>query len=515
MSVRNMTFTEGWNGLLKRLLRDLRIRALWLGLIVIGIAGMLIAQTPLGTAFTYQGRLIDSGNAANGLYDLQFALFDDPATGNQVGTALTQTNINVSGGVFTVLLDFGASAFTGNARWLQIGVRPGGSSGSFTTLSPRQVVSPTPNALYALAASNATQLGGVAANQFVMTGDARLSDARNPLPNSANYIQNTTSQQASSNFNITGSGRVGGTLRVDGSGASSATAIGSFSSTGRFDVDAPFVSGGRFTVLNNGNTGINTPSPVEKLQVTGNGLISGSVGIGTPINPNAPLAFPAALGKKIILYPGTIGDAGFGVFGNELRIASDYSGADITFGYDNRTSGFTENMRFRASGALSLAGNDGVAGQVITSSGPGTPVQWMSPTNTLYQGTNMSLDSGFVTPPVGTSTTVPGLSQSINLSGNAKLLVQFGVSALALPCGSCSASSAYIDVMLDGVLENRVQNDIINGNTAQISGSWLLAVGAGNHTVAINAFSIGPAVRFGFGPSSTVRSSLIVQVIPQ
>ena len=130
-------------------------------LLLIGIfsAVVVIAQTPLGTAFTYQGRLIDSGNPANGQYDLQFALYDALAAGNQVGSTLTQTNTSVSGGVFTVLLDFGAGAFNANARWLQIGVRPGGTSGSFTTLSPRQAVSPAPNALFALSASNANQLG--------------------------------------------------------------------------------------------------------------------------------------------------------------------------------------------------------------------------------------------------------------------------------------------------------------------------------------------------------------------
>ena len=130
-------------------------------LLLIGIfsTGVVIAQTPLGTAFTYQGRLIDSGNPANGQYDLQFALYDAPAAGNQVGSTLTQTNTTVTGGVFTVLLDFGAGAFNGNAGWLLIGVRPGGTNGSFTTLSPRQAVSPAPNALFALSASNANQLG--------------------------------------------------------------------------------------------------------------------------------------------------------------------------------------------------------------------------------------------------------------------------------------------------------------------------------------------------------------------
>lgn len=67
------------------------------------------------------------------------------------------------------------------------------------------------NATNATTAENALQLGGIAANQFVQTTDARLSDARNPLPNSLNYIQNTAALKLGS-FNITGSGTVGGTL---------------------------------------------------------------------------------------------------------------------------------------------------------------------------------------------------------------------------------------------------------------------------------------------------------------
>ena len=34
---------------------------------------------PLGTAFTYQGQLIDADTAANGLYDFYFWLYDDPS----------------------------------------------------------------------------------------------------------------------------------------------------------------------------------------------------------------------------------------------------------------------------------------------------------------------------------------------------------------------------------------------------------------------------------------------------
>lgn len=59
------------------------------------------------------------------------------------------------------------------------------------------------------------QLGGVAPDQFVRTNDTRLSNARDPLPGSGNYIQNQNAgPQASSDFNISGSGTLGGTLTV-------------------------------------------------------------------------------------------------------------------------------------------------------------------------------------------------------------------------------------------------------------------------------------------------------------
>lgn len=107
------------------------------------------ADSPLGTAFTYQGRLTDGGNPANGAYDLQFKLFDALSAGTQVSSTLTLGDVAVSNGLFSLALDFGtaSSNFNGAARYLEIAVRPGSSSGSYTTLSPRQPLRPAPYAL--------------------------------------------------------------------------------------------------------------------------------------------------------------------------------------------------------------------------------------------------------------------------------------------------------------------------------------------------------------------------------
>ncbi len=192
--------------------------------IVLAFGIMANAQT---TAFNYQGSLKTGGSPANGNYDFEFALFDALSAGTQLGSTLTKTNIAVADGVFSVSLDFG-NQFPGANRFLEIRVRPNGG-GAFTLLTPRQQISNSPysvrslnaanadtasNASTATTANNAFQLGGVAANQYVLTTDPRMTDARSPLSGSGNYIQNTTTQQASSNFSITGNGIIGGTLGI-------------------------------------------------------------------------------------------------------------------------------------------------------------------------------------------------------------------------------------------------------------------------------------------------------------
>ncbi len=172
------------------------------------------AQT---TAFTYQGSLKDGANPANGNYDLEFKLFDLASGGAQQGSTIQRLNVAVANGIFTVSLDFGAGTLPGADRFLDIAVRPA-SGGAFTPLTPRQQVNSAPysvrslNSTAADTATNATQLGGVAADQYVVTTDPRMTDPRSPIAGSTNYIQNGTSPQASSNFNISGDGTAGGSL---------------------------------------------------------------------------------------------------------------------------------------------------------------------------------------------------------------------------------------------------------------------------------------------------------------
>ncbi|HIJ51642.1 MAG TPA: hypothetical protein HPP66_00630 [Planctomycetes bacterium] len=130
----------------------LKIFVLVLGLIV--CPAELTRAAPMGTVFTYQGRLLDADDAADSLYDFEFRLFDDPCTGIQQGGTIDVNDLDVIDGYFTVELDFGG-VFNGNAHWLEIAVRPGESidANDFAILIPRQELTPTPYAIYAKASA--------------------------------------------------------------------------------------------------------------------------------------------------------------------------------------------------------------------------------------------------------------------------------------------------------------------------------------------------------------------------
>lgn len=198
--------------------------------ILFSLIGMLFGQSMAQTtSFTYQGELQFSSQPANGTFDFEFLLYDAASGGTQIGATETRSNITVTDGKFTVSLDFGAN-FTGPERFLEIRVRQSGGGG-FTILDPRQRIGSSPYAVRSLAANTATtadtatnatnatnattaatatnalNLGGIAADQYVLTNDPRMSDPRPPIGGSSAYIHNSTIEQANAGFNVNGTGR--------------------------------------------------------------------------------------------------------------------------------------------------------------------------------------------------------------------------------------------------------------------------------------------------------------------
>ncbi len=183
--------------------------ALFIGLF---FTAAIHAQT---TTFTFQSNLPREITPATDTFEMEVKLFDTVTGGTQIGATNSIAAVEVKNRAFTVWLDFGAAAFPGADRFLEVSVRRSGSGEPFTTLAPRTQILSVPYAIRALnatTADNALSLNGVDVNDFVLTTDSRLSDSRNPNPGSNNYIQNTTTQQTGANFNIDGNGTAGGTL---------------------------------------------------------------------------------------------------------------------------------------------------------------------------------------------------------------------------------------------------------------------------------------------------------------
>lgn len=164
----------------------------------------LHAQT---SSFTYQGKLADSGVAANGTYDITFKLYDTLVNGTQVGTDIARDNVVVSDGIFSVDLDFGAAAFaSGASRFLQIEVRPGASTGTFTPLVPRQPVTSAP---YGVKTINATTADSLSPTCVSCVTDANITTV------SAGKITGVLNQ-ANGGTGVTSPGAAGNFLRSNG-----------------------------------------------------------------------------------------------------------------------------------------------------------------------------------------------------------------------------------------------------------------------------------------------------------
>jgi hypothetical protein len=395
------------------------------------------AQT---TSFTYQGRLTEGGTPANGAYDLQFALWDSLSGGTQIGSTQTVLGVSVTNGVFRVTLDFGVAAFSGGNRFLEIGARTSGSANPFTILSPRYAITSTPYAIRSLDSTSADALssacvgcvtvgnGGTGATSFtpnaplIGNGSGPVSvgsrsgdtttfattsgaltnshcvqiDASGNLVDSGagcgggSFIQNTTTTQANSSFNISGNGLIGGNAGIGTSAPAAKLEIADgpthilFSSGGgcNASTDAAIFFGAslgsncrRYSLLGNGtDTFLNRPSggTLHFREANNEQMVilpGGSVGIGT-ISPAAVLNVVGNSPANTQVHLQGSGNAGGGlrVFpggtGNTAAVEV-YETSDTTL--TNYSRGFM-NMNYPVPGAFNIftqAGGSGTARALV------------------------------------------------------------------------------------------------------------------------------------------------------
>ncbi len=236
------------------------------------------------------------------------------------------------------------------------------------------------------------------------------------------------------------------------------------------------------------------------------------VGIGID-GPDAPLGFASTLGKKITFFAGNSGDYGMGIDNGRLQIHSEYAGMDVAIGYDQAGT-FVERFAVKNNGPLAVNGSTGVAGQLLQSNGPTAPPMWVTPASAYGQYYQATSNSGITQTGTSLEALVPGLTQAFTVSGNARVLTSFSVYINSPWCFTCSNSSAYVDLFLDGTRVNRYVCDVPNGQETTLAPTYLLNVTAGSHTVEVKCFCSGGPDTF-FGGVGAVQSALTLQVVPE
>jgi hypothetical protein len=352
-------------------------RILMVGAAICGLLVSLQAVFAQGTAFTYQGQLLNNGSAVNGNVYLNFALYGSASGGSPVsGGSLIPpaggAQVHVNNGLLMVTLDFGSSPnpFSGQALWLEIDQSATGAPGSYSPIGSRQALTPTPYAIYAETAASATTAGAATSLELPYSGAASSANSLFTINNSGtgpagvflgNVGVGTAAPQAPLHVRQgAGSGQSDTTTPgIWGDSASGDGIFGSTSATG-----ASGVSG---AAGNNGSSGVYGFGPFGVVGRMAPGGLSGIYGLSS-----------ASGGYGVWGYAnsgiGVRGDAntGPGVAGNSL------SGSGVT-GTSSQGTGV-----YGAASDITGAGMPGVFGKSLSSSGSGLGVYGVATNSGSY-----------------------------------------------------------------------------------------------------------------------------------
>lgn len=296
-------------------------RKLILGLASCAFSAAAMAQAPLSTSFSYQGRLEDAAAPANGAYDFIFRLYDASSGGLQVGSTLTLNDRPVTDGLFTALLDFGSSPFGGDARWLDIQVRPGASTGAYSLLTPRQPLTAAPYALYALSGPGSGGPWAITGNNIYSTNTGNVGIGTNSPAIKLSVLGTENTGLGDGCLELISPGGFGQVMTMDGNEINGWSQL----------YLNPDATTNIYMVMGGGDVGIGTTSPGYRLDVNGRARVrqNGTSSAGIYFYQDTPAADRGFVGMRSDTQIGFYGVPGAG-WGFVMDVATGRVGINTT-----------------------------------------------------------------------------------------------------------------------------------------------------------------------------------------
>jgi hypothetical protein len=499
------------------------VQGLKTSLVYLALFAACLPALAQGTAFNYEGKLSTGGAPANGLFDVRFSVYDSTnLPGTVVAGPLTNTAIIVSNGLFSATLDFGPSAFTGPARWLQLDVRTNGGD-TFTTLLPRQPLLPTPYAIMANTASNV--LGNVAASQ--LSGAIALAQlpaaviTNNQTGVTFRGVVAATNISASANQNFSIAGGSGGTLGGTVTIASGNAGIPTGGSGGNLNLQA----GNAMAAGGGGYSGLGPAGAVNITAGAGYNSVGGNVTLSS--GGNSPWTLVSNSFSKVSLQGVGMNSGDGAVLDVEGGHNTQYgSPPQYSAGGNVRVAGGSATGNFPGGNILLLPGTGTPNGNVsIGKTNPATALDVAGTvTATAFSGSGAALTSltagnisGTLTMaqlPAGLVTNNGSFAGNGASITNINIFSQYSAGALtqavapwsfvsnaSYVVGSNAGSVATADFNGDGWL------DLVSGNVGSKTLTVLTNGGAG-------VFGSNTSRSLTFGPAMVVAADINADGVP-